>query len=204
MLIKTNENVVLASTSPIRKKILGASGIDFEAVCPDCDEDLLKKEFSAKNPQYLIKDLALFLAKNKALSISKKYHTKYIIGSDQICEFEGKQVSKSKTKEQAISQLKSFSGNIHYQNNAVVIVKDSQVVFSNFSQVELKMRKMSDLNIENYVKYDEPLGCAGSYKYESCGMHLFEEVIGDYHAILGMSLQPILNFLHQQKIIEII
>ena len=71
------------------------------------------------------------------------------------------------------------------------------------SRVKLKMRKISANDIQSYVNADKPWGCAGSYKYESLGKHLFEKISGDYYSILGLNLQPLLCFLHRKKYINI-
>jgi septum formation protein len=65
------------------------------------------------------------------------------------------------------------------------------------------MRKMSESEIENYVKADQPWGCAGSYKYESLGKHLFDKISGDYFSILGLAIQPLIKFFHNKKIITL-
>ncbi len=65
------------------------------------------------------------------------------------------------------------------------------------------MRKLSTQEIESYVASDQPWGCAGSYKYESLGKHLFEKISGDYYSVLGLAVQPLLNFLHQKKLLKI-
>jgi septum formation protein len=114
-----------------------------------------------------------------------------------------KEISKSKNLAEASKQLKKFNGKIHFQNNAVVIALNGKIIFRNFSQVRLKMRKMSAKEIDNYVKIDQPFGCAGSYKYESLGKHLFEKISGDYYSVLGLAIQPLLAFLHAKKIISI-
>jgi len=199
MLIKANAKIILASTSQIRKQILSSHGISFEAQKPIFDEDSMKHNYSHLQPS----DLALEMAIQKALSISNNFADCYVIGSDQACEFAGQEISKSQNRQQAIDQLAKFSGNVHYQNNAVVVVKDSQIIFKNFTKVKLKMRNLTLSQIENYVDFDQSWGCAGSYKYESLGKHLFEEVDGDYFAVLGLNIQPLISFLHQKNIINI-
>ncbi len=198
-MLKHNCRLILASSSKIRQKILQESGLEFEVMKPLYDEDEEKKTLK-KMPA---KKLAIFLAKEKALSISKKFRSAYVIGSDQVCEFEKKEVSKSKNAAEALEQLKKFNGKIHFQNNAVVIAFNGKIIFENFSQVELKMRKMSPEEIKKYVKFDQPWGCAGSYKYESLGKHLFEKISGDYFSVLGLAIQPLLKFLHHKKLIKI-
>ena len=137
------------------------------------------------------------------MSISKKFPDAYVIGSDQVCEFAEKEISKSKDFAEAVSQLKKFNGKIHFQNNAVVVVFNGKIIFRNFSRVKMQMRKISAMEIENYVKAEESWGCAGSYKYESLGKHLFEKISGDYYSVLGLAIQPLISFLHRQKLISI-
>lgn len=198
MLIKQNSPLILASTSKIRKRILDEVGLKFEVVPPLFDEDGEKKDITLP-----AQELAMYLAEQKALSVCELHPDAYIIGSDQVCEFESQDISKSKNADEATAQLKAMSGKTHFQNNAVAVAQNGHIIFRNFSQVTLKMRELSDLEIANYVAFDQPWGCAGSYKYESLGKHLFEEVIGDYYAVLGMAIQPLLSFLHQTNIISI-
>jgi len=198
MLIKMRAPLILASSSKIRKKILQEVGLEFKAMAPLYDEDEEKKSLKKMPP----KKLALFLAKEKALSVSRKFKDAYVIGSDQVCEFNKTEISKSKNSAEALAQLKKFNGKKHFQNNAVVIAKNGKIIFENFSRVEMKMRKMSLAEIARYVECDQPWGCAGSYKYESLGKHLFEKIDGDYYSVLGLAIQPLLRFLHDKKLIR--
>lgn len=198
MLIDHNCHLILASTSKIRKKILEEVGLKFEVMAPLFDEDAGKKKVKL-SPQ----KLAVYLAEQKALSISEKFPDAYVIGSDQVCEFEQKEISKSNNAPEALSQLKKFNGKIHYQNNAVAVALNGKIIFKKFSRVKLTMRKMTTSEIESYVNCDQPWGCAGSYKYESLGKHLFEKISGDYYSVLGLAIQPLLNFFHQKKLLKI-
>ena len=64
------------------------------------------------------------------------------------------------------------------------------------------MHNLSDSEIANYVKYDNPVGCAGSYKFESKGKYLFSQV-RSYHTILGLDIVPILSFFYKNKLINL-
>lgn len=199
MIISQSNKIILASSSPIRKKILSDLGFEFNSIKPDFDEEKAKEKIL----HFSIKKQALFLAKNKALSISKKYKDALVIGSDQICQLGKLTISKSNNKKEAIEQLRKMSGKIHYQNNAVCIYLNGKEIYSHFEKAKLKMRKLSTDEIKLYVNIDKSWGCAGSYKFESLGKHLFAKVEGNYEAILGMSIQPLLNYLYQKKLIFI-
>lgn len=182
--------IILASTSPIRKQMLSEAEIKFEAVAPTCEEDSIKLQLSHLN----MCDLALELAKAKAKSVSDNMPDFFVIGSDQVCEFEGKAISKSKTNDDAYQCLKAFSGKSHIQNNGTCIYKNGKCVMEFKDKAILTMKPLSDTEIWEYIEKDSPLGCAGSYKYELNGKHLFNNVIGSAECIQGFGLSKILDF----------
>ncbi len=176
MLIKNNYPIILASTSQVRKEIMKSCNLDFEVIKPLYDEDAEKQFLPKMSP----KKMAIFLASKKALSISEKFPDAFVIGSDQVCEFMKKDISKSQNIKEAIKQLTKFNGRNHYQNNGLVVAHKGKIVFTNFARVRLKMRKLSEKQIVDYVNCDQSFGCAGSYKYEALGKHLFERVEGTW------------------------
>jgi len=199
MTLFQEKSIILASSSPVRKQILQELGFNFQAINPDFDEESAKDEIRHLE----IPDQALFLAQQKALSISKKYPEAIVIGSDQICQIDNKILSKSKNIENARLQLKELSGKTHFQNNAISIFQGNKEIFSNIEIAKIKMRHLSLEEIENYLKIDNPIGCAGSYKIEKNARHLFTEISGDVNAIAGISIQSALNYLHQNNIISL-
>jgi len=183
--------IILASTSFIRKKILTELNIEFQAIAPIFDEEAAKKDI--KNLD--IYSQVNFLAKNKALSIAQKYPNSIIIGSDQICELDGEIISKSKDKEEAIKHLQKLNGNTHIQNNAIFIYQNHRIIDSHYEMATLKMKNLTDQEINNYVNLDQSWGCAGSYKFEENGYKLFEEIKGRKNCILGFAIDAILELL---------
>jgi septum formation protein len=197
MLLTTHHKIILASTSIARKQILESVQLPFVAVAPHVDEDKLKKQLNISCPL----KLALELAKAKALSIAKQHPDAYIIGADQVCALGDSFLNKAKTQQEAVLQLNALSGKTHTQNNGFAVVHQHKVVFSHSAKVSLTMQKLSLASIKKYVESDNPIGCAGSYKYESLGKYLFSRVNGNYYAVLGLNIQPLLNFFYQNKII---
>lgn len=197
MLITNNFPVILASASQVRKQILDSCDIDFEVIKPFYDEDSQKHLLTHKS----CRELAIFLAEQKALSVSQVHPDACVIGADQVCELDEKQLFKSNNQQEALEQLIRLNGKRHFQNNCSVIAFGGKIIFSSFARVELEMRSLSTIQLQKYVEQDQSWGCAGSYKYESLGKHLFARVDGDYFAILGLNIQPILSFLHAQNFI---
>ena len=198
MPIEQNCQLILASSSAARKYIMDNVGLKYIAISPEFDEEKAKKTIS----HLTIPNQAMQLAKGKALSISKLHPDALVIGSDQICELEGKAIDKSKDKADAIKQLKMLQGKTHIQNNALCLYQNSKLLFKNLSKARLTMRSLTQKEIESYVNLDQSWGCAGSYKFESYGKHLFEKVIGADNSIVGMNVLPMINFLHKQKLIS--
>ena len=192
-------NIVLASNSSIRKKILEDSGIPFEVIPSEVVEEDLKQSLSSDN----FKDYCLALAKAKALDVSNKKKNAYVIGSDQICCYEKEIFSKPLTKENCFKTLSKLSGNTHYQNCGISIRKDGKEIWSHYAQAALTMKSLSDLEIKDYIDKDEPFMACGAYRFESLGKNLFLSTEGDETTIQGLTLNPILNFLASKKVIDI-
>jgi len=191
--------IILASNSSIRKKILEDSGIPFEVIPSEVEEEDLKQSLSSGN----FKDYCLALAKAKALDISNKKKNAYVIGSDQICCYEKEIFSKPLTKENCFKTLSKLSGNTHYQNCGISICKDGKEIWSHYSQAALTMKSLSDSEIKDYIDKDEPFMACGAYRFESLGKNLFLSTEGDETTIQGLTLNPILNFLASKKVIDI-
>ena len=197
--IKQKFDLILASSSKIRKEILENLGFDFKVIDPDFDEEVEKESIK----ELEIHNQALFLARGKALSISKKYPKSLVLGSDQICQKANEIISKPKNIEEAFIQLSKLNGKIHYQNNAVTLFLDGKELFSCLEIAKLKMRILEDREINSYINLDNPVGCAGSYKIESLGRHLFDKIEGDISSISGLSIQPLLQYLYKNQYIEL-
>ena len=101
--------IVLASSSKIRRDIISNYAVDVIFCNPEINEEQLKQDNLNLNPR----SLAALLAKSKALSLADKFSEKFILGCDQICIFNDKIMSKPLNEHKAISNLKELSGNTH-------------------------------------------------------------------------------------------
>ena len=186
--------VLLASTSPYRKKLMEQAGFQFTTQAPLVDEEQLKQE--NKIP---VRELPLFLAKEKAKSLVKDFPNHIIIGSDQVAIIEGQQLNKPKTKEEAKQRLTQLSGKTHELLTAVAIWHQNQWK-THIEEARMTMQSLSEEEINSYIDRDLPLGCAGGYKIESLGVGLFAEIhTKDYHSIIGLPMLAICQFFRDIK-----
>lgn len=174
--------LILASTSPYRKRQLENLGINFRAIAPFVDEEKLKDNHPATPA------LAAFLAREKALSLRAQYPKEWILGADQLVSFKGQILGKPKTRENACEILGRLQDETHELVTSFYL-SGEQNHFAHTDITELKMRRLTPEEIESYVEQDDPLDCAGSYKLEKRGIALFEKIKSeDFSAIQGLPL----------------
>lgn len=186
--------IVLASSSKIRRKIAhNHSGVKCTFCNPNVDEQMLKKNFLGT-----FEDLPQYLAKQKALSIIQKFPTDYILGCDQICLINNKILEKPITKSKAAENLKLLAGKIHQLIGGYHVQKDKNVILSLKTITNMKMKKLTNTEIKNYIELDDPLESCGSYKFESNGYTLFDSVDGGVETINGLPFEMILQKLYEK------
>ncbi len=200
-MIKTLAPIILASCSEIRKKILESSGIKFDIVTSNVDEDSFKCDIS----HLKFTDQAYELAKIKCSSVSILYPDKYVLAADQICALDDENVvfNKPITFDVAKSHLCSLRGKTHSQNSGMCLMKGNKVIWEHRKRALIKMRKLTDEEIEAYLNLDKPYKACGAYQLECNAKHLFEHIEGEDDNILGLPLVPLLNKLYNLKIISL-
>ncbi|MBC6415337.1 MAG: septum formation protein Maf [Bdellovibrionales bacterium] len=179
-------NIILASQSPNRKKLLLKAGIEFKVFVPDIEE---KDFINPKRPSYS----CLQLARLKALKAKKKYPKNVIIGCDQMAFLKGKLFGKALTKRQALENLIQLQGKTHNLFTAVCILWEHKS-FNYISKSSMTMRGLTVKQIKNYISKEKPLFAAGSYHIESSGISLFKKIKSeDFNSIEGLPLIQIIN-----------
>lgn len=193
--------LILASGSAIRANILTGAGVDFDIIKPDVDEDVIKK--ACVEEGLGLETTAAKLADAKALVVDAPSGA-YVLGSDQIMEHQGKAYDKPKDLSEAADRLELLQGGVHTLINAVTIVKGGAVVYQNLDRPRLHMRSMTRAEIDAYIDEAGPaiLSSVGAYQVERLGSRLFDRIEGDYFAVLGLSLFPVLNFLRDAGLVD--
>jgi septum formation protein len=186
--------IVLASTSRYRCDLLSRLHIPFEVVSPDVDETPLSGESPSQT--------ALRLSVLKAQAIAKQFPDALIIGSDQVLMLEAEQLGKPGNYENAFAQLKKMRGKAMVFHTALTLL-NSKTGHTQTRDVPtvVHIRKLSDAQIEAYLKKEEPYDCAGSAKSESLGIALMERMDSpDPTALIGLPLMTLTEMLMNEGV----
>jgi MAF protein len=122
-----------------------------------------------------------------------------VIGSDEIALVDGKVLGKPKTVDNAKKQLKHLSGKkIIFKTGICVICISENKVYKSVVNYSLKMKKLSNNQIENYIKKEDMLNCAGSIRIEGLAIGLVEKTEGkDPTSIIGLPLIRLTTYLEK-------
>jgi septum formation protein len=134
--------------------------------------------------------LAQRLALAKAQAVAQKYPQAVVIGSDQVADLHGQPLGKPGTHEKAVLQLRMMRGQtVIFQTALAVLCLESGFVQQDTAAVRVVFRELSDPEIENYLRIEQPYDCAGSAKSEGLGIALLERIDNDDPtALIGLPL----------------
>ncbi|ENN2743435.1 septum formation inhibitor Maf [Salmonella enterica] len=185
--------LILASTSPWRRALLEKLTIPFECAAPEVDETPIQGEAP--------RQLVLRLAQAKAQSLAHRYPAHLIIGSDQICVLDGEITGKPLTEENARQQLRKARGNIvTFYTGLALYNSATGHLQTEVEPFDVHFRHLSETEIEDYVRKERPLHCAGSFKSEGLGIALFERLEGrDPNTLIGLPLIALCQMLRREE-----
>lgn len=185
----SNKPILLASSSIFRQELLAKLGLPFYAASPDIDESPKPGE----SPEQLCQRLAI----EKAQALATQYPGHLIIGSDQVALLEGIKLGKPGTATNAIQQLRSASGKaVNFYTSVCLLEAESGRFLLDMDKTVAHFRTLSDSQIEQYVKKDNPTQCAGGFKSESLGIALLEKLeTEDPNALVGLPLIRLIRML---------
>jgi septum formation protein len=188
------KDIILASASGIRLKILENFGFNVKVVPANIDEDEIKNSLS--NEKFTSFDISRALAETKAKKISVKFTDNLVLGADQILDFKGNIFSKPKNMESAIDLMQKLNGNSHSLFSSICLSKNNSVIWMHTEEVVLKMKKLPDKFIEDYLDKIglETIKQYGVYQIEGLGKELFEEIEGDEYSVMGMPIKQLINY----------
>lgn len=178
----TAPRLVLASTSPYRRTLLGRLGLPFGVAAPAVDETPRPGEAPAL--------LAQRLATAKAAAVAADCPpASWALGSDQVADLEGRPLGKPGGRDAATRQLRAMSGRRVQFHTAVALATATGPVLRALDVTTVVLRHLDDAEIARYLDAERPYDCAGSFKAEGLGISLFEAVESrDPTALVGLPL----------------
>ncbi len=188
------KDIILASASGIRLKILKDHGFNVRVIPAGIDEDEIKN--SLLNERFTSFDISRALAETKAKKISSKFINDMVLGADQVLDFKGKIFNKPENMESAVNLMQKLNGNSHFLFSSICLSKNNAVMWMHTEKVILKMKKLSDEFIKNYLDKVglETIKQYGVYQIEGQGKELFEQIQGDEYSVMGMPIKQLINY----------
>ena len=177
-----DRRLVLGSTSRYRRELLERLQIPFDVVAPDVDETQLPGEA----PRALAERLALA----KAHAVARAFPGAVVIGSDQVADLNGQALGKPGNHGRAVLQLRQMRGQtVVFQTAVAVVCLETGFEQRSLAAVRVRFRDLSDEEIENYLRAEQPYDCAGSAKSEGLGIALLSAIENDDPtALIGLPL----------------
>ncbi|MGF1453988.1 MAG: Maf family protein [Alphaproteobacteria bacterium] len=188
--------LILASGSPVRRRLLTQAGLAFSVTPADLDETAI---IAAQMAMGATPDrIARTLAEQKALAIDADPNT-VVLGADQVLIQDGEIFQKPRDATGVRERLTRLRGRAHELICAVALVRSGAVVWGHTERASLLMRNFSDAFLETYTDRhgEDVTGSVGAYLLEAHGIQLFDRIDGDYFAILGLPMLPLMGALRR-------
>ncbi len=181
-------DIILASKSPRRIRMLKEQQIDFMAVDSGVDETTV----SAANPEELVLKLAVY----KAEAVSADYTDRWVIGADSVVVVDGRVLNKPDSREHARQMLIQLSNRTHRVMTGFAVIR--QTVGHRFADVvisEVSFKKLGNEEIDWYTGLKEPYDKAGGYAIQGVGAFMIKSINGSYTNVVGLPLSEVLDHL---------
>ncbi len=189
------KNIILASSSEVRKQILENNGIICKVIPSEVDEDQIKDSLlkEGATPELISKNLAEL----KANKISKKKHEEIVLGADSVIDLNGEIISKPSSRDEALNILKKLNGKKHYLISSVCISKNGVMMWNYTDKAVLTMKQMAEEELKTYLKKikEETLFAYNVYQIEGEGRNLFSHIDGNKDTIMGLPINQIKEYL---------
>ena len=193
------DQIILASKSEVRKKILEENKINCIATPSNIDEDSVKESLLKEKatPEIISKNLAEL----KANKISQKMIGELVLGADSVIDLNGKIISKPADRNEALQILQNLNGQTHHLISSVCISQNGSMIWNYTDKASLTMKQMSEEELKIYLTKisDEALYAYNVYQIEGEGRSLFSKIDGDEDTIMGLPVKKIKEYLNKYK-----
>ena len=176
------DTIILASSSPRRKRLMLEAGFKFEIIVSDAEEI---------SDKFMIPwDLTVQNAQIKASPIAQNNQEKIVIGADTVVSLDNEIFGKPSDMEEAVKMLARLSGRTHIVTTGVCIIqKEKNETF--YVNTEVTFKPLSGKEISQYVKVINPLDKAGAYAAQDHGELIIEKYSGSFTNVVGLPMSEV-------------
>ena len=195
-------DIILASGSKYRADLLKNAGVDFEVQPSSIDERAVEAPLIESGMD--VSGMAEILAMAKAEQVSAQFAGAWVIGCDQTLSLDGKLLHKPENMEAARRRLLALSGQVHQLTSAVVIVRNSEIMWRHDEVANITFRSLDPAEIGKYLAHagEAALTSVGAYQVEGLGIRLISKIDGDYFSVIGLPLIPLLGAMRDLQIVR--
>ena len=185
--------LILASTSPRRKELLGLLGLPFDVVAPSFVEQV--------KPGVPVEQLVREFAVQKARSCTGVPADAVIIGSDTLSGLGTEALGKPDDLADAAAMLRRMAGRTHTIHTALALIcRKPEFCDVSTETVCVTMKAFGADELQRYLDSQESLGKAGAYSIQGRGGSLIERIEGDYTAAVGLPVRLVADMLRRRGI----
>lgn len=187
--------LILASLSEARARMLARAGVEFRAVAARVDEQAARASLEAESVRP--REVADALAEAKARKVAARQPAALVIGADQVLDLDGEILGKPSSQDEARQQLRRLSGRAHRLYSAAVAVEHGEPVWRHVGEARMHVRQLTEPWLDGYVErnWERISGSVGGYLIEEEGVRLFDRVEGDIFTVMGLPLVQLLSWL---------
>lgn len=190
MNVADKPHLVLASSSPRRRKLISSLGFDTTWLSSDVDESYDPHW----TPKHIVRELSSRKARAAAWNLTQS--KSIVIGSDTIVVLKDWIMGKPHSVHEAKEMLQALQGTAHQVHTGIACIDMSsgrELVDSRVTTVHMK--PMSEAQIAAYIATEEPMDKAGAYAIQGIGATLIDSIEGDYFNVVGLSLSLLSDML---------
>jgi septum formation protein len=141
-------------------------------------------------------ELALQMAIRKAEAVVRGFEGRWILGADTIVVINRNVFGKPRDPQECYNMLARLSGRSHRVITGLCITDpDGTQRHAEAVMTSVKMKKLSNAEIEAYIKTGEPLGKAGGYAIQGIGSFMIERIKGSYTNVVGLPVCEVVSAL---------
>ncbi len=188
--------LVLASTSPRRRELLGLLGLSFDVIASRYDEATHPPD-GLTPPEYVTR-----LAQGKAAEVAARTEGEaLVIGADTTVVLDGEYLNKPADADDACRMLRRLSGCTHQVYTGLCLIPVQNGIPSepqtNYAVTDVTFDTLTDEIIAAYVATGEPLDKAGAYGIQGKALSFIPHIQGDYFNVVGLPVFLLCQLLPQ-------